>query len=66
MGAPPVETALPSGAMYWANPVTDPSAACTPGTASTRARSDSGTGLRVAVPPDPSWATPRTWKSMFW
>ncbi len=46
--------------------VTEPSAASTPGTARTVATSDSGTGLRVAVPPLPNWATPRTWKSMFW
>ena len=65
-GAPPFEIAFPSGAMNSAPPVTEPSAASTPGTSRTLARSDSGTGLRVAVPPLPSWATPRTWKSMFW
>ena len=37
-----------------------------PGPRRTVARSDSGTGFRVAVPPLPNWATPRTWKSMFW
>ncbi len=66
MGAPPVVIALPSGAMYCAYPVTDPSAASTPGTPRTVDTTDSGTGLRVAVPPLPNCATPRTWKSMLW
>ena len=61
VGAPPVVMALPSWAMNCARPVTEPLAASTPGTACTVARSDSGTGLRVALPPlVPSWATPRT------
>src|SRR5690348_11499240 len=63
VGAPPVAMALPSGATNWANPWTWPSAMPTPGTWRTVASSDSGTGLRVAFPPLPSWATPRTWKS---
>ncbi len=66
VGAPPEEMALPSWPMYCAGPVTDPSAASTPGTARTVERSDSGMGLRVALPPLPNCATPRTWKSMFW
>ena len=66
MGAPPVEIALPSCETYCAYPVTEPSATSTPGTARTVERIDSGIGFRVAVPPLPNWATPRTWKSTFW
>src|ERR1700722_10904061 len=66
VGAPPFAMALPSGPTYWAMPVTEPAAAATPGTPCTVATSDSGTLLRCALPPVPSWATPRTWKSMFW
>ena len=66
VGAPPVVMALPSCAMNCAYPVTEPLAASTPGTASIFGSSDSGTGLRVAVPPLPNWATPRTWKLTFW
>ncbi len=65
-GACPDETALPSWPMYCAKPVTVPSASPTPGTARTVDTIDCGTVLRVALPPLPNCATPRTWKSMFW
>ncbi len=65
-GAAPEEMALPSWPMNCAKPVTEPSASATPGTARTVDRIDCGTALRVAPPPLPNCATPRTWKSMFW
>ena len=65
VGAPPVAIAFPSWLMNCASPPTVPSATPTPGTARTEASNDSGTGFRVAPPPLPSWATPRTWKSTF-
>ncbi len=55
---------LPSGATNCAYPSISPSAAATPGTARTCAITDSGSGLRVAPAPAPSWAAPRTWKSI--
>ncbi len=67
VGAPPVEIALPSWETNWACPWTDPAATSTPGTRWIRGRIDSGMGLRSApAPVVVSWATPRTWKSMFW
>ena len=56
------EIGLPSCPMNWAYPATSPYAPATPGTPSTRVRSASGSGLRVALWPLPNWATPRTWK----
>ena len=66
VGAPPVVTALPSGATNCAYPETDPLAATTPGTARTVAATDWGIGLRTAPSLPVKAAVPRTTKLTFW